>query len=87
MRVTIGEQRDVSDVDKARAAAITKRRTNRGPFHTWAGVLFSLYLRLLEPFVIGATCVWCLTSAVLITTIFHLLTTSAQGEPQLASGK
>ncbi|MFN8483675.1 MAG: vitamin K epoxide reductase family protein [Anaerolineae bacterium] len=31
------------------------------------GVLFSLYLTYLEPFVIGAVCAWCLTSAVLIT--------------------
>jgi hypothetical protein len=34
-RVTIGEAREVSDVEQARAAAITRRRTNRGPFHTW----------------------------------------------------
>jgi uncharacterized membrane protein len=31
------------------------------------GVLFSLYLTYLEPFVIGAVCAWCLTSAVIIT--------------------
>ena len=31
------------------------------------GVIFSLYLTYLEPFVIGAVCAWCLTSAVLIT--------------------
>ena len=31
------------------------------------GVLFSIYLTTLEPFVIGATCLWCLTSAVLMT--------------------
>lgn len=34
---------------------------------TWAGTLFSIYLTFLEPFVIGATCAWCLTSAVVIT--------------------
>lgn len=34
---------------------------------TFLGVLFSLYLTFLEPFVIGATCAWCLTSALLIT--------------------
>jgi len=28
------------------------------------GTLFSIYLTFLEPFVIGATCVWCLTSAI-----------------------
>ncbi len=33
------------------------------------GTLFSLYLTFLEPFVIGATCAWCLTSAVLMTAL------------------
>jgi uncharacterized membrane protein len=28
------------------------------------GLVFSTYLTFLEPFVIGATCAWCLTSAV-----------------------
>jgi uncharacterized membrane protein len=28
-----------------------------------AGTLFSIYLTGLEPFVIGAACAWCLTSA------------------------
>jgi uncharacterized membrane protein len=31
------------------------------------GVSFSIYLTYLEPFVIGATCMWCLSSAVVIT--------------------
>jgi len=31
-----------------------------------AGTAFSVYLTFLEPFVIGATCVWCLTSAVVM---------------------
>lgn len=35
----------------------------------FGGTLFSIYLTFLEPFVIGATCAWCLTSAVLITLI------------------
>ena len=30
------------------------------------GVLFSFYLTFLEPFVIGATCMWCIASAVLM---------------------
>lgn len=34
------------------------------------GVLFSSYLTFLEPFVIGATCAFCLASAVVITMIF-----------------
>jgi uncharacterized membrane protein len=33
------------------------------------GVLFSIYLTFLEPFVIGATCAWCLSSAVLINAL------------------
>ena len=36
------------------------------------GVLFSMYLTFLEPFVIGATCVWCLTSAILVTALMWL---------------
>ena len=31
------------------------------------GTLFSMYLTFLEPFVIGATCSWCLSSAVIMT--------------------
>lgn len=34
------------------------------------GLLFSIYLTFLEPFVIGATCLWCLTSAVIMTVLF-----------------
>jgi uncharacterized membrane protein len=47
------------------------------PLSTWAkasvlgmslfGTLFSIYLTFLEPFVIGATCAWCITSAIIIT--------------------
>jgi len=40
---------------------------------TLSGTLFSIYLTFLEPFVIGATCAWCLTSAILMT-ILTLLT-------------
>lgn len=39
---------------------------------SFGGTLFSMYLTFLEPFVIGATCAWCLTSAVLITLIMLL---------------
>jgi uncharacterized membrane protein len=34
-----------------------------------AGTLFSAYLTFLEPFVIGATCAWCLASALLMAAI------------------
>lgn len=37
---------------------------------TTGGVLFSIYLTFLEPFVIGATCAWCITSAIVITLLF-----------------
>ena len=39
---------------------------------TFGGTLFSVYLTFLEPFVIGATCAWCLTSAVLMTILMLL---------------
>lgn len=38
----------------------------------FGGTLFSLYLTYLEPFVIQAVCIWCLTSAVIITLILLL---------------
>jgi uncharacterized membrane protein len=51
----------------------------RGRLTVWAslilfamvfgGTLFSIYLTFLEPFVIGATCAWCLTSAVVMTAL------------------
>jgi uncharacterized membrane protein len=40
---------------------------------TLFGVLFSIYLTYLEPFVIGATCIWCLGSAVVMTGLFILV--------------
>lgn len=36
------------------------------------GVLFSIYLTFLEPFVIGATCAWCLASALIMTALLWL---------------
>ncbi len=39
---------------------------------TTAGTFFSIYLTFLEPFVIGATCAWCLTSAILMTILMLL---------------
>jgi uncharacterized membrane protein len=41
------------------------------------GTAFSMYLTFLEPFVIGATCAWCLSSAVIITLILLAATPSA----------
>ena len=37
-----------------------------------SGVLLSAYLTFLEPFVIGASCAWCLGSAVIITVLLWL---------------
>lgn len=34
-----------------------------------SGTLFSIYLTFLEPFVIGATCAWCLASAIIMTAL------------------
>lgn len=38
------------------------------------GTLFSMYLTVLEPFVIGATCMWCVTSAVVMTLLLWAAT-------------
>lgn len=35
-------------------------------------VLFSLYLTYLEPFIIRAVCIWCLSSAVIVTILLFL---------------
>jgi uncharacterized membrane protein len=63
-------------------AAWSVGRYGRGPWvnlagqalfvMTFAGTLFSVYLTFLEPFVIGATCAWCLASAVIMTLLMLL---------------
>jgi uncharacterized membrane protein len=67
------------------SAAWLIQRWGRAPFDrlaafalvimTFGGMLFSIYLTFLEPFVIGATCAWCLTSAVLMTALLWLTVT------------
>lgn len=42
------------------------------------GVLFSAYLTFLEPFVLGATCMWCIFSAVLMIILLLASTPFAQ---------
>lgn len=37
------------------------------------GVVFSIYLTFLEPFVIGATCLWCLMSAIIMLLLLWML--------------
>jgi uncharacterized membrane protein len=44
----------------------------------WFGLLFSVYLTFLEPFVIGATCIWCITSALIITLLVVASTKGAK---------
>jgi uncharacterized membrane protein len=46
-------------------------------FLSWFGALFSIYLTFLEPFVIGASCAWCLTSAIIMNLLVWATTGSA----------
>lgn len=52
-----------------------------GALAAWAftlfGVLFFIYLTFLEPFVIGATCAWCLTSAIVMILLLWASTAPA----------
>jgi len=52
------------------------------------GVIFSIYLTYLEPFVIEATCVWCLTSAVVMFLLLWMLGSELLNvsEPSYSSG-
>lgn len=53
----------------------------------WFGVLFSLYLTYLEPFVIKAVCLWCLSSAVIITLLMLFSLRPALETLQAGTGK
>jgi uncharacterized membrane protein len=48
---------------------------------TLFGAAFSLYLTFLEPFVIGATCVWCLTSALSMLLLLWLVAPGSAPQP------
>jgi uncharacterized membrane protein len=72
-------------------------RTDHNPVSDWArvglfagalgGVVLSVYLTFLEPFVIGATCAWCLTSAVIVTALMWLsVGPAAESWSKLRSG-
>ncbi len=58
---------------------------------TVAGVLFSIYLTVVEIFVIDAVCAWCLTSAVISTALMLLIAAglagSSQAERKIARGR
>lgn len=55
------------------------------PAMALAGTLFSIYLTFLEPFVIGATCMWCLSSAALMTALLWL--TAPRGQLAARRGR
>ena len=44
----------------------------------WFGLFFSIYLTFLEPFVIGATCAWCISSAIVMTLLLWVSTPKAK---------
>jgi uncharacterized membrane protein len=50
---------------------------------SWIGILFSIYLTFLEPFVIGATCAWCITSAIVMTLLLLASTSPAKQAMQI----
>jgi uncharacterized membrane protein len=50
-------------------ASLTRRTMWLLPLVVLSGVVFSIYLTFLEPFVIGAVCMWCIGSAVVMTAL------------------
>jgi uncharacterized membrane protein len=44
----------------------------------WFGVLFAIYLTFLEPFIIGATCAWCISNSIIMTLILLASTQPAK---------
>ena len=57
--------------------AALKKKSIYGLFGlVFLGTLFSTYLTFLEPFVIGASCLWCLTSAVIMTLLLWIATSN-----------
>jgi uncharacterized membrane protein/thiol-disulfide isomerase/thioredoxin len=55
------------------------------PALAFFGTLFSIYLTFLEPFVIGATCMWCLSSAALMTALLWI--TAPRGQVATRCGR
>lgn len=74
----------------AGVARIGRPASGRIPLLIWgmavAGVVFSIYLTFLEPFVIGATCMWCINSAIVMTLILVVATPDAV-RARLSAGK
>jgi uncharacterized membrane protein/glutaredoxin len=55
------------------------------PTMAFLGTLFSIYLTFLEPFVIGATCMWCLTSSAIMLALLWI--TVPRQAPEVRRGK
>lgn len=55
------------------------------PALAFLGTLFSIYLTFLEPFVIGATCMWCLSSSALMLALLWI--TAPRQAPEVRRGK
>jgi uncharacterized membrane protein len=75
------------------AAWVLARRPTPGPARparlaliglAVGGTLASAWLTFLEPFVIGAVCAWCLTSAVVMTLVL-VVAVRSMGEPRVAA--
>lgn len=66
--------------------AVARRASLALPVMAFGGTLFAIYLTFLEPFVIGAACLWCLTSAVLITALLWLTVPRGSSEVQRGKG-
>ncbi len=63
-----------------RAAGVDTNATRTRWWLALGGTVFSIYLTFLEPFVIGATCAWCLASAILMTALLWATTHELLGE-------
>jgi uncharacterized membrane protein len=59
-------------IDRLASRAAAKAAARALFVLTLCGTLFSIYLTVLEPFVIGATCAWCVSSAVIVTLLLLL---------------
>ncbi|OPZ60099.1 MAG: Vitamin K epoxide reductase family protein [Deltaproteobacteria bacterium ADurb.Bin510] len=69
------------------AGASWRRRFNQACFLLCLfGLGFSIYLTFLEPFVIGATCAWCLTSAVIMAVLTLLSSARLRQSSTLSRG-
>lgn len=81
-------------VQKFAPSSLLQRQLFQQPLHklitlalwgmAWFGIIFTIYLTYLEPFVIGATCIWCISSAIIMTIIYWASTGPAIETMQMA---